>query len=85
MPEVGAVLGLLSKKIDIGMRFYKFREKLKGYTERKFDNVKDVMCVVIDRKDPLKSLKRKKFRIILYEHEAKSILKKKSQELALMR
>ena len=47
MPEVGAVLGLLSKKIDIGMRFYKFREKLKGRVERKLENAKYVMCVVI--------------------------------------
>ena len=29
-PEVGAAIGLMSKKIDIGTDFYRFREKLKG-------------------------------------------------------
>ena len=53
-PEVGALLGLLYKKLDIGTAFEKFREKLKGYVERKFDNAKDVMCVVTDMDNPMK-------------------------------
>ena len=28
-----------------------FREKLNGYVERNFDNVKDVLCVVTDMED----------------------------------
>ena len=32
-PEVGAVLSLITKKIDIGTSFDKFRDKLKGYVE----------------------------------------------------
>ena len=35
-PKLGAVLGLMSKKLDIGTAFEKFIEKLKGYVERKF-------------------------------------------------
>ena len=33
----------------------KFRNKIKGYAERKFDNLKDVMCVVTDMEDPMKT------------------------------
>ena len=47
-PEVGAVLGLMSEKLDIGTDFDKFREKQKGYTERNFDNTKEIMCVVTE-------------------------------------
>ena len=53
--ELGAVLGLLSKELDIGTAFDNFREKLKGYVERKFYNVKDVMCVVTYMEDPMKT------------------------------
>ena len=47
-PEVGAVLGLLAKKIDIGTTFDKFIEKLNGYVERNSDTAKDILCVVTD-------------------------------------
>ena len=50
-PEEGAEIGVLSKKKDIGTDFDKFREKQKGYVERKFDNAKDVMCVVTYMED----------------------------------
>ena len=58
-PEVGAALGLLSEKLDIGTDFDKFREKLKGYVERKFDNPKDLLFVVTDMEDPMKKMERK--------------------------
>ena len=47
-PEDGTVLGLLFEKLDIGTAFYKFREKLKGYVDRRLDNSKDVMRMVTD-------------------------------------
>ena len=52
--EVGTVLGLLTEKIDIEMDFDKFKEKLKGYAERKFDNSKYGMYVVTEIEDPVK-------------------------------
>ena len=42
-PQVGTVLVLLYETLDIGKDFEKFREKLKGYTERNFDNAKYVI------------------------------------------
>ena len=56
IPEVGAVLGLLSKKIDIGTDFDKFRVKPKVYVERKFDNTKDVVYVVTDMEDLMRNI-----------------------------
>ena len=53
--EVGAVLGLLSKKIDIGTDFENFREKLRGCVERNFENEKDVLCVVTYMEDIVKT------------------------------
>ena len=44
--EVGAILGLMPNHLYIGTDFGNFREKLKGYVERKFDNAKYVLCVV---------------------------------------
>ena len=52
--EVGTIIGLFTEKLDIGRDFDKFREKLKGYVEIKFDNTKDVMCVVTYMEDPMK-------------------------------
>ena len=54
-PEVGAVLGLLSEKLDIETFFDKFREKLKGYVDRKLKNSKYVICVVTVMEDPMKT------------------------------
>ena len=54
-PEVGAVLGLLYEKLYIGTYFDKFKEKVKGYVERKFDNAKYVLCVGTDMEDPTKT------------------------------
>ena len=44
-----------SLELDLGTAFDKFREKLKGYVEIKFDNKKNVLCVVTDMEDPTKT------------------------------
>ena len=54
-PEVGAVLGLLSENLDIGTAFGKFTDNLKGYMERNIDKAKDVMCVVTNMEDQMKT------------------------------
>ena len=41
------------EKLYIGTAFDKFRGKLKGYAKRKFENVKDAICVVTDMEDPM--------------------------------
>ena len=56
--ELGAVLGLLSEKLDIGTDFDKLREKLNIYVERNFDNAKDVLCVVTDVGGPTKAFEQ---------------------------
>ena len=56
--EVGNVICLISEKLDIGTAFDKFREKLKGYAERKFDNTKYVMCVVTYMEDLMNNILR---------------------------
>ena len=66
-PEVGAVLGLLSKKLDIETNFDKFREKLKGYVEINLDNEKDVLCVVTCMEHPMKTFEENKTPSYLYE------------------
>ena len=43
----------MSKTIDIGTAFDNFRDKQKGYVERKFDNAKYVIYVVTDMEDPM--------------------------------
>ena len=53
--ELGAAIGLMYEKLDIGTAFDRFREKLKGYVERKFDNAKYLLCVVTDMEDPTKT------------------------------
>ena len=53
--------------------------------ERKFDNAKDVLCVVRDMEDPMKIFKEENIPEDLYEKEAKSSLKNKILELALIR
>ena len=83
--ELGAALGVLYEKLDIGTAFDKFREKLKGYVERNFENAKDVLCVVTDMEDPIKFLKRTLYRKIQMRRKENSILKKKRLELALTR
>ena len=40
------------------MYFDKFREKLKGYVERKSENAKYLMCAVTYMEDPMIFLKR---------------------------
>ena len=52
-PEVGTVLGLLSKNIDNETAFDKFKGNRKGYVERNFGNEKDVIFVVTDMEDPM--------------------------------
>ena len=81
--ELGAVLGLLSKELDIGTAFDNFREKLKGYVERKFYNVKDVMCVVTYMEDPMKTFEDNNITEYLNEEEENSILNKKRIGLSL--
>ena len=41
---------------------------MKGYSERKFDNAKNVMCVVIDMEDPVKIFEDKNTPEDLYEY-----------------
>ena len=53
--EVGAVIGLICEKFDNRTDFDMFREKIKGYVERKLNNAKDVMYVVMDMEDPTKT------------------------------
>ena len=74
-PEIGAVLDLMSEKLDTGMDFDKFRETLKVYMERNIENLKDVLCVVTDTEDPMKCFEEDKTPKDLDEYEAKSILK----------
>ena len=66
-PEVGAVLGLLSEKLDTGTALDNFSDKLKGYMEGKLDNEKDVMCVVTDIENPTKTFEEGKMPKYLYE------------------
>ena len=54
-PEVGAVLSLLSEKLDIGTVFDNFLEKIKGYVERKIYDTKYLMCVVTYMEDLTKT------------------------------
>ena len=42
-PHVGTVLGLLYETLDTGKAFENFRDKLKDYTDRKFDNANYVL------------------------------------------
>ena len=67
------------------MDFDKFREKPKGCVERKFENAKDVLCVVIDMEDLMKKIEEDNILGGLDEEEAKLILIKKILELALTR
>ena len=53
-PELRAVIGLLSKVLYIRTAVDKFRVKLKGYAERKFENSKYMMCVVTYMEDSMK-------------------------------
>ena len=48
------------EKLDIGTAFDRFREKLKGYVERKFDNSKDMLCAVTDMEYPMKTFEGNK-------------------------
>ena len=66
-PEIGAVLCLLSKKLDIGTYFDKFRGKINRYLERRFDNEKYVMCAVTDMEDTMKTFEEKNMTEGLYE------------------
>ena len=75
--EVGSVLGLLSKELDIGTDFDKFREKLKGYTERNIENATYMMCVVTDMDDTMKKFEEDNVPKYLDEEEVMSILNKK--------
>ena len=54
-------------KLDIGTYFDKFREKLNGYVERKFENEKDVFCVVIEMEEKVKSFEEYNIPEDLYE------------------
>ena len=83
--EGGVVLGLLSKILDIGTSFETFRDKLKGYVQRKFDNAKYVIYVVTYMKDPMKCFEESIVKEDLDEQEANSISKKKRLELSLTR
>ena len=76
-PEVGAVFGLLPKKLDIGTDFDKFIEKPNSYVERKLNNTKDVMCAVTAMVDPTKTFEEDNMPKYLDEYETKSIMKKK--------
>ena len=48
--------------------------------EKVFDNTKDVLCVVIDMEDPMKTVKGDNITEYLDKEEAKSILKTKILE-----
>ena len=83
--EVGAVLGLLFEKLDIETDFDKFRDKLNGYAERNFDNVKDGLYLVTYTEDLMKAFEEEKITEDLYEEESKSTPNNKRIELALTR
>ena len=56
-----------------------------GYVETNVDHVKDVMCVVTDMGDPMKTFEDNNILGYLDEEEENFILKKKRLELALTR
>ena len=75
----------MSEKLEIGTAFDKFIDRLKGYVERNFDNEKDVLCVVTDMEDLMKTSEEENMLENLDEEKSKSILKNRRLELALMR
>ena len=67
------------------MDCYKFGEKLKGFAERKFDNEKDMLCMVTEMEDLIKVFKEENTPENLNEDAEYSTLKKKRLYLALIR
>ena len=80
--EVGAVLGLLYKEIDIGTYFDRFREKIKGYTERKFENANDMICVVTYVEDTVKMFEDNNMTEYLNEKRSKVHLEEEKNRVS---
>jgi len=52
MPELGAILGLLTKRLDNGVLFNKFQDKIKNYVLKNFKKAEDIMELIVELKDP---------------------------------
>jgi len=51
-PELGAILGLLTERLDNGVQFDKFQNKIKNYVLKNFKKAEDIMELIVELKDP---------------------------------
>ena len=51
-PELDAVIGLLSEKLDKGVTLEQLQEKLKNYALKNLDKADDIIILITDFKDP---------------------------------
>jgi len=55
--EIEAVLILLNEKVDMGVTFESFQEKLRNFALKNFKKAEDVITLIVDIQDPKPAFK----------------------------
>ena len=58
-PELNAVLGLITERLDQGVTFEKFQDVLKNYVLKNFHKSEDIVEIVINLKYPCTNFETK--------------------------
>ena len=58
-PELNAVLGLITKRLDQSVTFEKFQDVLKNYVLKNFHKAEDIVEMVTNLKDPFPNFETK--------------------------
>ena len=82
-PELGEVMNLSSEKLDNGMAFGKFLEKLKNIYAKYIRHAEDVMYITMDLEDSTSVFESKHIPKDLTEEEEKKTSKHKMLEMRL--
>ena len=80
-PELNAVLGLITERLDQGVTFEKFQDVLKNYVLKNFHKAEDIVEIVINLKYPCTNFETKHMPKDLTKTEGGSKIKMKMWEI----
>jgi len=84
-PEIEAVLGLMMERLDRGVSFERFQDRLKNYTLKNMKRAEDIVELIMELSDPFASFKAKNCFLDPSPEEEQSASKMKLRELKVKR
>jgi len=82
-PDLDSILTLATEKVEKGVTFDKFQDRLKNHILKTFKNAEDIVCLITDLKDPADSFEAKHAPMEPTPEEEQSVFKMKIWEMKI--